>query len=135
MVEEQTPQVASGMEVAISNLLRGGLILSGSLLLVGVVAALVTGQTGYGISLGTHLRALSHPGATGIPTSLSGIAVDAAHGKPFAIIGLGVVVLIATPIARVAATVILFLHQQDRLYALVTTFVLAVLVVSLLALH
>jgi len=48
------------------------------------------------------------------------------------LVALGVLVLIATPVARVALLVIAFLRQGDALYALLSVLVLTVLLVSLL---
>ncbi|MBP1776312.1 MAG: hypothetical protein H6Q86_2322, partial [candidate division NC10 bacterium] len=53
-------------------------------------------------------------------------------GKPYAIIGLGMLLLIATPVVRVALSVAFFLAQRDWLYTGITVFVLAVLLVSLI---
>jgi uncharacterized membrane protein len=47
------------------------------------------------------------------------------------LIQLGVLLLIATPVARVAVSLVAFLRQRDRTYALVTAFVLLVLLASL----
>ena len=51
------------------------------------------------------------------------------NGK--SLIQLGLLLLIATPVARVAFSILAFAVQRDRLYILVTVFVLAVLVFSL----
>jgi uncharacterized membrane protein len=61
-----------------------------------------------------------------------GAALHAAlSGDPRAIIQLGLVLLIATPVARVALTLIAFVLQRDRLYVLLTTIVLALLLYGL----
>jgi len=44
---------------------------------------------------------------------------------------LGLVLLIATPMVRVALTLVAFLWQRDRLYVCITAFVLALLVYGL----
>ena len=123
------------MESLISVLLRAGVGLSALLLLAGMGLAIATGTTGYGQSLAMHRQTLSGTGLTAFPTTLSTIASGVAQGKPFAIIGLGTVVLIATPIARVAASMFLFLYESDLLYTAITTIVLAVLLFSLLVLR
>jgi uncharacterized membrane protein len=51
------------------------------------------------------------------------------------IIQLGLLLLIATPIARVALSVVAFAIQRDRLYLVVTLIVLAVLMYSLTGGH
>ena len=82
----------------------------------------------------------------------AGLALGAAHGRglslrvvspgelpaalvelrPAAYISLGLVVLIATPFIRVAGSLVAFLHERDRRYALVTAAVLVVMLVSVL---
>jgi uncharacterized membrane protein len=58
---------------------------------------------------------------------------EAVAGKPYAIIGFGMLLLIATPVIRVALSVVFFLVQRDWLYVAITLFVLAVLLLSLVA--
>ena len=48
-----------------------------------------------------------------------------------AIVQLGLVLLIATPVARVALTFVAFLFRRDRLYATLTLLVLALLLYGL----
>jgi uncharacterized membrane protein len=48
-------------------------------------------------------------------------------------IALGLLVLIATPIARVVLLLVAFLAQRDRVYTLVTGVVLTVLLISLVS--
>lgn len=63
--------------------------------------------------------------------TLSGILHGVAALNPESIIMLGLLVLIATPVARVAMCVIGFLFERDRLYVAVSTIVLAILLYSL----
>jgi uncharacterized membrane protein len=63
--------------------------------------------------------------------TLSGIVSGAFHGQSLAIIQLGLLMLIATPIARVLFSVIAFLLERDFLYVVVSAIVLAVLLFSL----
>ena len=48
------------------------------------------------------------------------------------IIALGLLILIATPVARVAVLLVAFLRERDRLYVAVSALVLAVLLISAL---
>jgi uncharacterized membrane protein len=63
---------------------------------------------------------------------LSDIVRSSFQLDPAAIIQLGLVVLIATPIARVALASIGFYLERDRLYVFVSLVVLSVLVFSLM---
>ncbi len=59
---------------------------------------------------------------------------DACQLNPLALTQLGVLLLILTPAARVAITLLLFLRQRDRTYALLSALVLAALASGLLGL-
>jgi uncharacterized membrane protein len=59
------------------------------------------------------------------------IFADAAAGQARGLIQLGLLVLIATPIARVAFSVAAYFSERDWLYTVVTLFVLGVLIYSL----
>ncbi len=60
------------------------------------------------------------------------IVQQAAGLHPRAIIQLGVLLLILTPVARVAFSVLVFLVQRDVKFVVITVFVLAMLLLSLL---
>lgn len=60
-----------------------------------------------------------------------GIARDSLHGRPRALIQFGLLLLIATPVARVAFSVFGFAEERDWLYVVITLIVLALLLYSL----
>jgi uncharacterized membrane protein len=71
---------------------------------------------------------------TGEPADLShvgGIVRAALDLRGRGLIQLGLLLLIATPVARVAVSLVAFLRQRDRTYTLVTAFVLLLLLASL----
>ena len=123
------------MELMISYALRVGVLLSAAVILVGILWFALTQNTGYSPVLPHHLRDIltfhktSGPGF--FPTTLPAVLQGAMAGKPYAIIGLGMLLLILTPVVRVALSVLFFLVQRDRLYVGFTLFVLAVLIFSL----
>jgi uncharacterized membrane protein len=55
------------------------------------------------------------------------------HGHSLAIIQFGILMLIATPVARVIFSVFAFLAERDFLYVAISALVLAVLCYSLIA--
>jgi uncharacterized membrane protein len=55
--------------------------------------------------------------------------IPGSHGRR--IIELGLLLLVATPVARVAFSVVAFALERDRTYVVITLIVLAVLLVSL----
>jgi uncharacterized membrane protein len=63
--------------------------------------------------------------------SVTGILLGAARGRPLYVIQFGLLVLIFTPILRVAFSVFAFARQRDRMYAGITLVVLGVLLGSL----
>ena len=85
---------------------------------LGLILFFVTGVSGY-------------PSGT-FPTSVAEVFSGLLQLKPAAVISLGLFLLIATPVFRVAASVILFLAEKDYLYVGITVFVLAILLCSLI---
>jgi uncharacterized membrane protein len=125
------------MELMISYVLRGGVLLSATVILCGITLAAVRRDTGYAPIQPHHLSDILafHPvaGPGYFPTDPAAVLRAALVGKPYAIIGLGMLLLIATPVLRVALSVVFFLAQRDWLYVGITVFVLAVLLLSLIA--
>ena len=125
------------MELVVSYVLRGGVLLSAAVILCGIMVAAVTRDTGYAPIRPHHLSDILafHAGAGPgyFPTDPAAVIQAALVGKPYAIIGLGMLLLIATPVLRVALSVVFFLAQRDWLYVGITVFVLAVLLLSLIA--
>jgi uncharacterized membrane protein len=112
----------------------------GWLLLLGVVASALVLLLGGAVYLARHSHEpvpdrrafkpeppeFSRPGA---------IVRAALAGRGRAIIQLGIVLLIATPILRVAYSVVAFARRRDRAYTIITLIVLAVLLYGLLSGH
>ena len=65
-------------------------------------------------------------------TSVPGVVGYALSGRGAGLIQLGALLLIATPVARVAFSVYAFARQRDKLYVVVTLIVLVLLLVGLL---
>ena len=63
--------------------------------------------------------------------SVSATLRGALHGDPRAVVQLGLVLLIATPVARVALTLAAFAAQRDRMYVAMTALVLILLLFGL----
>ncbi|MFZ3368535.1 MAG: DUF1634 domain-containing protein, partial [Candidatus Sulfotelmatobacter sp.] len=64
--------------------------------------------------------------------SVGGILRDAVALRGRGIIQLGLLLLIATPVARVAFSIFGFAEERDRLYVIVASIVLLVLLYSLI---
>lgn len=107
-------------ELVISYVLRGGVLVSAAIILAGVIAF-------YRDYLTTPERA---PSVTAFPHTLPDVAAGLAHGDPLAIIALGLLVLLITPVVRVAVSIIAFALERDWRYVAITALVLLILLVS-----
>jgi uncharacterized membrane protein len=111
----------------ISWTLRGGVAASVALILLGTLISFVRHPQYF--SSGEDLQHLVQPGNA----SLSAL-VDVWHGilafKGQAIVAAGLLVLILTPVARVAISVFAFLEERDFVMAAITLAVLVILIVS-----
>ncbi len=97
------------MEILISMTLRTGVIVSSLLVLSG--------------GLWYILKHLGTPLEVG--------AVNSSGSNAISLIKAGILVLVFTPIARVALSILLFLKERDWLFVLITLWVLVVLLFSL----
>jgi uncharacterized membrane protein len=114
---------------AISLVLLAGVALSAALIGAGFVASLAVGWQGS--LLGPAVSA----GSVAAPTDFGDLPARFAALEPLALSQLGLLALLATPVARVAASVIGFALEGDRLYAAITLAVLAILLASIFVLR
>ncbi len=121
-------------ETMISWILRVGVSLSALFILFGALLLLVTGQTGYVGSLDNLAGLLRYDQnrLAAFPTTPGEVLLGLAQFKPYAFIALGLLLLIATPVIRVVASVVIFLLARDYAYVLITLIVLVILVISFL---
>ena len=122
-------RTTGSMSDVIAWLLVCGVAASAAVLVAGLLLLAITGQTGYGGPLSARLL-LAPQGTVALPSTIGDVLRGALQLRPFAVIELGALLLIATPIFRVAASVLLFLAERDRLYAGITLAVLALLLAS-----
>lgn len=118
----------SPLDVRISALLR-----------IGVGISLVTILLGTAVSFLHHPEyvssehALAHLTAPGsAPRTLGDVLSGIADGRGQAIVMLGLLVLLATPVMRVAISCVVFIREGDRPYAAMTGIVLVLILTSLL---
>jgi uncharacterized membrane protein len=112
-------------EQIIGQLLRAGVLLSAFVVLVGGV---------FYLRQAAHAQRDFHTfhGVTPALKTISGVVQGAARFDPESVIQLGLLLLIATPVARVAFSVAAFALERDWLYVGLTLMVLGVLLFSLL---
>lgn len=115
---------------AISKVLRYGVVLSAATIILGLILFVAANGTTDVNSMLTYYPNQVPHGA--FDTSLNGLLTGLAAFQPFAIIELGAIILIATPVSRVLISVFLFAAQKDRLYVAITAVVLALLLFSIL---
>jgi uncharacterized membrane protein len=113
------------VEEVMGNLLRAGVILAAIMVLAGGIFYLIR----YGTTSPDYRVFRGEPADL---RSVSGILADAIELHSRGLMQLGLLVLVATPVARVAFSVFAFARQHDRIYLTVSLIVLAVLVYSLI---
>jgi len=112
------------LDVSVAAMLRFGVTLSAVVVLIGGLMYLRHSSSAIPMysqfnTAGPSLR------------TLSGIFQSATHLDAKSVIQAGLVLLIATPVARVAFCIIGFARQRRRLYVMVSTLVLIILTYSL----
>ncbi len=122
------------IEEVISWILRVGVSASAILIAFGLALLFATRDTGYAGSFNDVAGLVQYTNSVGrrFPTTPGEVLAGLAQFKPYAFIALGLLLLIATPVIRVAASVVIFLIERDYAYVLITLFVLLILVVSFL---
>ncbi len=123
---EQAREEAVGPELLISRLLRLGVVLSLSLVTVGMSLTFFH-HPDYFLSV-QALQRLTAPERG--PHDLTSVLADAMNARGQAFVMVGLLVLMATPVLRVALSLLLFTRQRDRIFTGVTAGVLALLVLS-----
>jgi uncharacterized membrane protein len=113
-------------DLVLARVLRGGVLLSAAVVAVGGVIFLAR----HGLEPATYHVFEGEPQPF---RSVSGIVAGARDFSGRGLVQLGLLFLVATPIARVVFSIVGFVRQRDWLYAGVTAIVLALLAYSLLA--
>jgi uncharacterized membrane protein len=112
------------LEKLLSNLLKYGVIIASAIVMLGGIL--------YLMHHGTELP--NYRVFHGVPSefrSPQGVVTAVFSGSRRGIIQLGLLTLIATPIIRVAVSLLTFLWQRDLVYILVTLLVLSELIYGL----
>jgi uncharacterized membrane protein len=113
------------IELILGNLLRSGVMLAASVVFAGACIYLIRHAhepADYRVFHGEPWEF----------RSIRGVIKSVALGRGRGLIQLGLLLLIATPIARVAFSVVGFAMERDRMYVAFTLIVLAILLYSLL---
>lgn len=113
-----------GIERMVSVLLRTGVIISGAVVLGGGILYLL--RHGH-----DHVDYHAFHAQAAVDSLLGQIIKGAIALRSRSIIQLGLLLLIATPVARVGCSMVGFAFERDRTYVIITAIVLAVLLFSL----
>lgn len=110
-------------------------VIIGSLLRIGVLLAALVVLAGAGLYLVRHghqtVNYSTFHGQPAALTHLASIVRGAFTLNAHAVIQLGLLLLIATPVARVIFSAVAFAMERDYMYVFITLIVLAVLMYSL----
>ncbi|HSN08519.1 MAG TPA: DUF1634 domain-containing protein [Hanamia sp.] len=112
------------IEAVMGRLLITGVIISGTLILLGGIYYLI--QHGFSTP---HFKTFR--GEPSNLRSVKQIIKGVIHFDSLSIIQLGVLLLIATPVSRVIFSVIGFLFEKDYLYVLISLIVLGIIAYSI----
>lgn len=112
--------------MVVSLVLLTGVSIAGILIAAGFLGSLVVGWQG---------SLLGRPTGTSAATDFGQIGEGLSVLRPIAITQLGLLVLLATPVMRVATSVVGFALERDRLYVVVTLIVLTILLTSIFLLR
>ncbi len=112
------------IEIIIGTLLKWGVMLAAAVVMTG--GLLFLSKHG-----GEHLNYHIFQGAKSPLRSFEGILNGVKHFERKAIIQLGLVMLILTPIARVALSIFAFFKERDWLYVVISSIVFIFLLISL----
>ena len=102
------------VEKAVSLVLRTGVLASAAVICLGLALLVLKG------SLASY------------PRNLAGFLAGCLALDPGSVITLGLVVLVATPFARVAVSIVAFALEKDWRYVAITAIVLAILVTGII---
>jgi uncharacterized membrane protein len=116
----------SKIERLIAALLRTGVLVAGAVVLAGGVYYVAA----HGGEAADYHKFGAQPDADRL---VHRIVAGAIALRPRSVIQLGVLLLIATPILRVAVSLVGFAMERDRLYVTIAAIVLALLVYSLVS--
>jgi uncharacterized membrane protein len=115
--DEDRDMIVRKAELFISNMLRDGVLLSAAIIVMGVIMFFAR----YSMNV-----ADAHP----FPHSLGAVISGIARADARSVIVLGLLVLLMTPVLRVAVSIVAFAIERDWCYVVITAIVLCVLLLS-----
>lgn len=130
-VEEEQDARVRQVERAISLVLRIGVLVSVGVIAAGLALTFAHHPAYRSFTGGFSYHRLTTPSSP-FPHTLSQLGHYLRAGRGRGVVVVGVLLLIATPVLRVAVSVLAFVYERDPKMTIVTLTVLAVLMVSFL---
>ncbi|WP_282676025.1 DUF1634 domain-containing protein [Lactococcus cremoris] len=119
--KELTKEELLKIERNIGKILRVGVFVSTTVIIIGILMFLLSGHSGY---------------AEGVwPDKFKEILSGLVEFKALAWLMTGLFLLILTPVLRVVASIVAFAKEGDKLYVAITTLVLIILIVAMFVEH
>ena len=119
--KELTKEELLKIERNIGKILRVGVFVSTTVIIIGILMFLLSGHSGY---------------AEGVwPDKFKEILSGLVEFKTLAWLMTGLFLLILTPVLRVVASIVAFAKEGDKLYVAITTLVLIILIVAMFVGH
>ncbi len=119
--KELTKEELLKIERNIGKILRIGVFVSATVIIIGILMFLLSGHSGY---------------AEGVwPDKFKEILSGLVEFKALAWLMTGLFLLILTPVLRVVASIVAFAKEGDKLYVAITTLVLIILIVAMFVGH
>jgi uncharacterized membrane protein len=122
------PQQERRLDIIIGGLLRVGVVLAAAVVLFGGAVYLAR----HGFEYPNYKTFRGEPADL---RTIAGVVRDVAALRAHGIIQLGLLLLIATPVARVAFSVWAFARLHDGRYVVITLIVLGLLLFSIFGMH
>jgi uncharacterized membrane protein len=120
------------LEAAVAVVLRIGVATSSAVLALGTVITVVAASTSSQAqrTVGALRHGAAHPAGLAIPRTLVDVLRGIVHGDGPAIVMVGVLLLILTPITRVAVSLAVYAMERDTTFVVITATVLVLLIAS-----
>jgi uncharacterized membrane protein len=131
-LDYQPPARTLRLEAAVTVVLRVGVAASSVVLALGTVITVVAASTSPQArrTVGALRHGAAHPVGLAVSRSLGDIAHGVVRGNGPAIVMVGVLLLILTPITRVAVSLAVYARERDTTFVVISATVLALLIVS-----
>jgi uncharacterized membrane protein len=110
------------VEKGISFVLRAGVLLSASIICLGLVLLVFKGSFANGVKIDSEIP---------YPRSLAALYSGLIAFDPASVIALGLLALIATPVIRVVVSIIAFALEGDWRYVAIATAVLTIIIAGI----